>query len=82
MTMLREVRFIPIEQERDANAGPDEAYFMDSGVANEFVVGSGSKATEATAFLKDVGSGALQLDDDIAEEDRRFFLVSNSEVLI
>ena len=60
MTMLRDARFIPIEQTRDEDDSPEEAYFMDSGVANVFVLGAGNKSGEATAYLSDqIGSGVL-----------------------
>lgn len=81
MTMLREVRFIPIKHDREEGDGPTEAYFMDSGTANEYVIGSGSKTTEATAFLKDEGSGVFILDTDIAEEDRKLYAIASGEVL-
>jgi len=46
MTMLRDGRFIPIEQDRDEDDGPDEAYFM--AVAGEYALGSpdGSAASQ------------------------------------
>jgi hypothetical protein len=76
--MLREVRFIPVEHTRDDDDGPDEAYFMASGVANVYVVGSGLKATEATAYLSDLGSSVFAL--DTVDEDRLLYLTADNIV--
>ena len=80
MTMLRDGRLIAIEQDRTDTDGPDEAYFMASGVANVYVVGTGAKATEATAFLSDLGSNVFAL--DTTDEDRVLYVTADSVVNI
>ena len=81
MTMQRDARFIPVKQDRDEDEGPDEAYLMAAGPANTYTLGTGTKDTEATAFLKDSGSSVFVLDDDIAEEDRRLYLLDANLVI-
>lgn len=53
------------------------AYLMASGEANIYVLGFGHESAEATAFLKDDGTGTntFDLDNSLAEKDRDFFLV-------
>ena len=68
-------------QPRDLAGTMVEAYLMPSGVANTFVFGSGNKS-EATAFLKDNGSGAFVLDSDPTEEDRHIAAVNTTTIVI
>lgn len=59
---------------------PIEAYLMLlSGTT--YVFGSGDKAHEAAAFLKDAGSGVYTVDSDPTEEDRPFYQVSATGVM-
>lgn len=81
MAMLREARFIPIEQDADETVGPDEAYFTDSGTPGTYVLGTGDKQLKASAFLKDAGSGVFTFDDAIAEEDRKLYVVDSTSVI-
>lgn len=62
----------PVEMNAFYHATTPLAYLMLSG--GRYVFGTGSKASEATAFPKDV-SGVYVLDSDPAEEDKLFFYV-------
>ena len=68
---------------RDAGVSPRAVYFMDHpSVAGVYVLGVDAKSAEATAFLKDNGSGVYVLDNDPSEEDRIPLLLSTSVVLV
>lgn len=82
MTMRREVRFIPIEGS-DAAAGPSEAYLMPHPTeAGRFILGTGDKAGEATAFLENTSGDVFRLNDAVAEEDRTLYLTDSSRVIV
>lgn len=66
-----------------AGTVPVEAYLMDkAGSPGTYVLGSGDKAGEASAFLQDNGSGVYVLNDDPAEEDRKMYLVTSTTVVL
>jgi len=66
-----------------AGAVPVEAYWMDHpSVAGAYVLGTGDKDGEATAFLKETSPGVFVLDDDPAEEDRKMYLVNSNVVIV
>lgn len=80
MTQLRDGRLIPIETQRDDTDGPTEVYLMDSGTAGVYVLGVGAKASEATAFLSDVGSDTFAF--DTTDEDRTLLRYSSDTVIL
>lgn len=75
----RHTTLTAIERDSEDQATPVEAYFMISG--GRYVLGSGNKAGEAAAFLKDVGAGKFVLDSDPAEEDRALYLTGSNRVI-
>lgn len=66
-----------LEQDRANGEGPKAAYLMTSGGVYRF--GSGKKAAEATAFLRDA-SGVLVLDSDSTTETRALYLIGTSTI--
>lgn len=71
-----------LDQNRPVGDGPGAAYLMDkSGTPGTYVLGSGKKALEATAFLKDSGSGTFILDSDSSAETRALYLIGTTTVI-
>ncbi len=72
--------------ERDTDPAeniPVAAYFMDHpSLSGRFVLGSGLKSTEATAFVVVDSGDRVVLDDDPDAEDRKLYLLNNSRVVL
>lgn len=84
---LKQGTLTHLEQEAREGSGPRVAYLMDHPtVPGRYILGVGSKAGEATAFLKasPIASalGRFVLDDDITEEDRALYLMGGTTRVI
>lgn len=74
----KQAALVPVERSaRDiADSAPVRVYIGADVTAGHYTFKT--LASEATAYLKDDGTGSLTLDDDPAEDDRKPYLVSTS----
>lgn len=69
---------VPVERAASEITGtaPKRVYIGDDVTAGHYTFKT--LASEATAYLKDDGTGSLTLDDDPAEDDRKVYKISDS----